>query len=70
MGWELPPLPIDYEEPSVFNPIPFRFSFDPSGYPYTTSAYTSMYGECLNTRHMEHGEDQPSHPGTYESSNN
>jgi hypothetical protein len=33
--------------PSIFNPILFWFSFDPLGYPHSTSTYTTMYEELL-----------------------
>jgi hypothetical protein len=42
---EVPAPLADQEVSSVFNPTTFRFSFDPPGYPYSMSTYTSMYEE-------------------------
>jgi hypothetical protein len=38
----LPP-PIDQEVPSVFHPVPFRFSFDPPSNPTSVSAFVRAY---------------------------
>jgi hypothetical protein len=37
------PPSIDQEVPSVFHPIPFRFSFDPPSGPATVSAFVKAY---------------------------
>jgi hypothetical protein len=37
------PLSIDQEVPSVFHPIPFRFSFDPPSDPASVSAFARAY---------------------------
>jgi hypothetical protein len=37
------PLSIDQEVPSVFHPIPFRFSFDPPSDPASVSASARAY---------------------------
>jgi hypothetical protein len=34
---------IDQEVPSVFHPVPFRFSFDPPSYPASVSAFIKAY---------------------------
>jgi hypothetical protein len=42
LGATSPPS-IDQEVPSVFHPVPFRFSFDPPSDPATVSAFVKMY---------------------------
>ena len=37
------PLSIDKEVPSVFHPVPFRFSFDPPSDPASVSAFARAY---------------------------
>jgi hypothetical protein len=37
------PPPIDQEVPSVFHPVPFRFSFDPPNDPASVSAFSRAY---------------------------
>jgi hypothetical protein len=37
------PSSIDQEVPSVFHPVPFRFSFDPPSDPTTVSAFVKAY---------------------------
>jgi hypothetical protein len=37
------PLSIDQEVPSVFHPVPFRFSFDPPSDPASVSAFARAY---------------------------
>jgi hypothetical protein len=37
------PPSIDQEEPSVFHPVPFRFSFDPPSDPASVSAFIKAY---------------------------
>ena len=37
------PPSIDQEVPSVFHPVPFRFSFDPPSDPATVSAFVKAY---------------------------
>jgi hypothetical protein len=37
------PPPIDQEVPSVFHPVPFRFSFDPPSDPASVSAFVKAY---------------------------
>jgi hypothetical protein len=37
------PSPIDQKVPSVFHPVPFRFSFDPPSDPATVSAFVRAY---------------------------
>jgi hypothetical protein len=37
------PSSIDQEVPSVFHPVPFRFSFDPPSDPATVSAFAKAY---------------------------
>jgi hypothetical protein len=37
------PSSIDQEVPSVFHPVPFRFSFDPPGDPASVSAFVKAY---------------------------
>jgi hypothetical protein len=37
------PLSIDQEVPSVFHPVPFRFSFDPLSDPAMVSAFVKAY---------------------------
>jgi hypothetical protein len=37
------PLSIDQEVPSVFHPVPFRFSFDPPSDPASMSAFARAY---------------------------
>jgi hypothetical protein len=37
------PSSIDQEVPSVFHPVPFRFSFDPPSDPASVSAFTRAY---------------------------
>jgi hypothetical protein len=37
------PLSIDQKVPSVFHPVPFRFSFDPPSDPATVSAFVKAY---------------------------
>jgi hypothetical protein len=38
-----PPSSIDQKVPSVFHPVPFRFSFDPPSDPASVSAFTRAY---------------------------
>jgi hypothetical protein len=38
-----PPPSIDQEVPSVFHPVPFRFSFDPPSGPASVSAFVKTY---------------------------
>jgi hypothetical protein len=42
------PTSIDQEVPSVFHPVPFRFSFDPPSDPASVSAFARAYlkGKC------------------------
>jgi hypothetical protein len=37
------PLSIDQKVPSVFHPVPFRFSFDPPSDPASVSAFVKAY---------------------------
>jgi hypothetical protein len=41
------PPSIDQEVPSVFHPVPFRFSFDPPSDPATVSAFVKAYPNLL-----------------------
>jgi hypothetical protein len=41
------PLSIDQKVPSVFHPIPFRFSFDPPSDPASVSAFARAYPNLL-----------------------
>jgi hypothetical protein len=41
------PLSIDQEVPSVFHPVPFRFSFNPSSDPAMVSAFVKAYPNLL-----------------------
>jgi hypothetical protein len=41
------PPSIDQEVPSVFHPVPFRFSFDPPSDPATVSAFARAYPNLL-----------------------
>jgi hypothetical protein len=41
------PPSIDQEVPSVFHPVPFRFSFNPPSDPATVSAFTRAYPNLL-----------------------
>jgi hypothetical protein len=41
------PPSIDQEVPSVFHPIPFRFSFDPPSDPASVSAFARAYPDLL-----------------------
>jgi hypothetical protein len=45
------PPPINQEVPSVFHPIPFRFSFDPLSDPASVSAFARAYPD-LSGYHM------------------
>jgi hypothetical protein len=45
------PLSIDQKVPSVFHPVPFRFSFDPPSDPATVSAFVRAYPN-LSGYHM------------------
>jgi hypothetical protein len=40
---------IDQEVPSVFHPVPFRFSFDPPSDPALVSAFVKAYPNLLGT---------------------
>jgi hypothetical protein len=42
-----PPPSIDQKVPSVFHPVPFRFSFDPPSDPASVSAFTRAYPDLL-----------------------
>jgi hypothetical protein len=46
-----PPPSIDQEVPSVFHPVPFRFSFDPPSDPASVSAFARAYPNLLGN-HM------------------
>jgi hypothetical protein len=41
------PPSIDQEVPSVFHPVPFRFSFDPPSDPASVSAFARAYSDLL-----------------------
>jgi hypothetical protein len=41
------PSSIDQEVPSVFHPVPFRFSFDPPSDPATVNAFVKAYPNLL-----------------------
>jgi hypothetical protein len=41
------PSSIDQKVPSVFYPVPFRFSFDPPSDPATVSAFVRAYPNLL-----------------------
>jgi hypothetical protein len=41
------PPSIDQEVPSVFHPVPFRFSFDPPSDPASVSAFARVYPDIL-----------------------
>jgi hypothetical protein len=41
------PPSIDQKVPSVFHPVPFRFSFDPPGDPASVSAFARAYPDLL-----------------------
>jgi hypothetical protein len=40
---------VDQEVPSVFHPVPFRFSFDPPSDPASVSAFIKEYPNLLGT---------------------
>jgi hypothetical protein len=42
-----PPPPTNQEVPSVFHPVPFRFSFDPPSDPTSVSAFVRAYPDLL-----------------------
>jgi hypothetical protein len=39
--------PVDQEVPSVFHPVPFRFSFDPPSDPASVDAFIKAYPNLL-----------------------
>jgi hypothetical protein len=58
------PSSIDQEVPSVFHPMPFRFSFDPPSDPASVSAFVKAYPN-LPGYHMWSSWDQPTTVSTY-----
>jgi hypothetical protein len=55
---------IDREVPSVFHPVPFRFSFDPPSDPALVSAFIKAYPN-LPGYHMWSSWDRPTAVSTY-----
>jgi hypothetical protein len=55
---------IDQEVPSVFHPVPFRFSFDPPSDPASVSAFVKAYPNLLGY-HMWSSWDQLTAISTY-----
>jgi hypothetical protein len=55
---------IDQEVPSVFHPVPFRFSFDPPSDPASVSAFIKAYPNLLGY-HMWSSWDQLTAVSTY-----
>jgi hypothetical protein len=55
---------IDQEVPSVFHPVPFRFSFDPPSDPAAVSAFVKAYPNLLG-HHMWSSWDQLTTVSTY-----
>jgi hypothetical protein len=58
------PPSIDQEVPSVFHPIPFRFSFDPPSDPASVSAFAGAYPD-LPGYHMWSSWDRLTAVSTY-----
>jgi hypothetical protein len=58
------PPSIDQEVPSVFHPVPFRFSFDPPSDPASVSAFVKAYPNLLGY-HMWSTWDQQTAVSTY-----
>jgi hypothetical protein len=58
------PPSIDQEVPSVFHPVPFRFSFDPPSDPASVSAFVKAYPN-LSGYHMWSSWDQLTVVSTY-----
>jgi hypothetical protein len=56
--------PIDQEVPSVFHPVPFRFSFDPPSDPASVSAFVKAYPNLLGY-HMWSSWDRLTAVSTY-----
>jgi hypothetical protein len=59
------PPSIDQEVPSVFHPVPFRFSFDPPSDPASVSAFVKAYPNLLGY-HMWSSWDRLTAVSTYE----
>jgi hypothetical protein len=58
-------LSVDQEVPSVFNPVPFRFSFDPPSNPASVDAFVKAYPDLLGY-HMWLTWDRLTAVSTYE----
>jgi hypothetical protein len=58
------PPSIDQEVPSVFHPVPFRFSFDPPSDPASVSAFVKAYPNLLGY-HMWSTQDRLTAVSTY-----